>query len=136
MDNQTLSKIQKLIEVDGQLIVDEFYDSLLHASPDLAHIFRNSDLTEQKKRLKDGLESILALQTNPQELSHYLEDLGIRHIAYEVDAVHYPLVKEALVKALENHAKIENISWPHFVDSIIEPMKHGAQNVKKVANYG
>lgn len=102
IDLKTLEESKSILIENSDRFVDYFYDRLLEKAPDLAHIFRNTDLADQKAKLWEGMVQILDLIEEPADLKNYLNDLGLRHVCYEVQPQHYVLVREILLEAIEH----------------------------------
>lgn len=131
MDQRLINDLKNFFCEKGQVIVDAFYERLLSKSADLPESFRNTDLALQKERLLEGLNKILELNDEPEELTGYLQTLGVRHISYEVEAVHYQLVNEVLTEVLEKHSSDfpQKIDWQAFSSAITRQMEAGAEDV-------
>ena len=133
MNSENLDQINRMIEEKGADIADEIYEVFFNKSEELARIFRNSDLDKQKSRLIEGLETIVALLGNEQELVTYLEDLGVRHLAYEVEPEHYPLIEASLVEVLAKFADPYNIdvNWQQLGALITSAMRSGTVKLNR-----
>ena len=135
MNNEDINAINQMVSDHKMDIAHECYDLFLNSSDDLPHVFRNTDLTKQKERLVEGIETILRLFNQDSELQIYLQDLGVRHITYEVEDKHYPLIERALQGAFEKYAADYNIKmdWQVFAKTITDNMKHGAHKLRKAS---
>jgi hemoglobin-like flavoprotein len=118
--------------------VDFFYKDFFEDTPEIEVIFRNTELKLQKEQLKLGLEKIFSLSEDREELDRYLNDLGVRHVAYEVTPVQYEFAKRSLMKAFRHTLKNSwNEELETRVGSLIEHictvMHEGALKVSKAA---
>ena len=77
-----------------------FYDTLFEMDPDLKPLF-SDDITEQGKKLMTMLDTAVSLLDNPDKLTPALQQLGERHVKYNVRPEHYNTVGAALLKTLE-----------------------------------
>lgn len=136
MEKHQVEELKVLINRAGEKLVDSFYHQVLEHSAELANIFRNTDLAEQKKRMKEGLEEILSLQAKDAELHEYLQDLGFRHLGYEVEESHYAIIRAALLSSFQKYSNLSNSEIEIFVDSVLNPMQEGTQQLVKVASNG
>ena len=125
MDREHVIELKKQLTERGSSFADGFYKFLFESSPQLAKMFRNTNLKEQKIRLIEGLIETLNLLNDPQEFNDYLENLGVRHIAYEVEAGHYPIVKDALIYALKELKVLPLEECVKFTDIIVSSMLSG-----------
>lgn len=82
--------------------VDVFYKDFFEKNEEIANSFRNTDLKDQKLELKKGLLFILDNLNNSKVLNEYLEDLGVRHVSYEVHTWHYDNVRHSLLNAFKS----------------------------------
>lgn len=118
--------------------VDFFYQDFFENTPEIEIIFRNTELTLQKEQLKLGMQKIFSLSENREELDNYLENLGVRHVAYEVGPEHYEFAKKSMLKAfkhvLGNEAcdRREDL-LVEFVDYVCSKMHEGAKTISKAA---
>ena len=77
-----------------------FYDRLFVLDPSLRAMFRQTDLTEQRKKLMQTLGVVVAGLADVQRLLPAVEALGRRHAGYGVAVAHYATVGEALLWTL------------------------------------
>lgn len=130
-----VNDIREIIEKKGDKIVDSFYDIFFDLSPDLEKVFRNTAMQTQKKRLYEGLVEIIDLADQSNKKADYIKDLGVRHVAYEVESYHYPVVRKALIQAFNEHVGELSTEWEDLVDDIVEGMRTGANSLeRKVSN--
>ena len=124
----------KKIQNNLEKLVRVFYDDFFRKNPEIKSIFRNSQLEKQQIELKNGLELIFNIKDDTKKLDRFLEDLGIRHVTYEVTAKHYVDVKESLTYAFKQtyqddyNSKLEK-ETSDLIDYICSKMLTGAKKV-------
>ena len=135
MDPSLLKVLKQIVDEKGRQLVDEFYDDLLNSSQSLPHSFRNTDMEAQKERMVEGLEMAVSLFTEGKNASGYLKDLGMRHIAYEVEDNHYPLVEKVLTEVLNRYGRtyLEGFDGGEFSQAVVNGMRAGASGLLKVS---
>jgi len=79
---------------------DSFYNRLFELAPEVRGLFKNS-IKVQGRALVKMLDAALNLLQSPGTLKRTLRDLALRHRRYGVAPVHYSLVGECLLFALE-----------------------------------
>ncbi|MEQ8664969.1 MAG: methyl-accepting chemotaxis protein [Rhodospirillales bacterium] len=77
-----------------------FYARLFEIDPNLRPMFKG-DMTEQGKKLMAALATVVEDLNEPEKIIPFAEDLGVRHLAYGVEEMHYTTVAHALIWALE-----------------------------------
>ena len=77
-----------------------FYERLFTLDPSVHHLFPD-DLGQQKRSLLATLTVAVERLDRLDELVPVVEQLGVRHARYGVQAAHYPLVGGALLWTLE-----------------------------------
>jgi hemoglobin-like flavoprotein len=117
------------------LFVELFYDHFFEQTFEIAHLFRNTEIGKQKKEFRDSILTILEHEDNIEELNSYFEDMGVRHICYEVTNRHYSMAKTSFLYALEKTYasawSVElNKSWNEVIDYIASYMINGAKKVE------
>lgn len=78
-----------------------FYDHLFLIDPTTRPLFRQTDMTQQRKKLLHVLGMAVAGLDNLDKLVGTVEDLGRRHAGYGVEDKHYDSVGAALLWTLE-----------------------------------
>ena len=129
--------MEKLIKNIDQF-VDIFYEDFFERTPEIAEIFRNSDLLPQKKQLREGLLKVIEIGLDSKDIQEFLIKLGTRHTAYEVKDEHYTQVKASLLKAFrevfaDEYNEELNKQFTEFVDKICDYMIIGAQQIKEAS---
>ncbi len=96
-----------LIAPKADELVDIFYNRLFEDHPEVRPIFPDA-MEEQKKHLATALATIVQHLRQPDKLSAYLKELGLRHTRYGVQREHYPVVGQTLLAAL---AQVAGDAW-------------------------
>ena len=73
-----------------------FFDELFRISPELRDLFPD-DLTMHKIKFVQMLAGIVRSLDQVATISEEIVDLGRRHMSYDVEATHFPLMGEALL---------------------------------------
>ena len=79
----------------------QFYSRLFDLVPSLRHLFRQTDIAEQRKKLMQMITAAVKGLDRLEQLVPVVEDLGRRHAAYGVQDRHYETVGQALLWTLE-----------------------------------
>ena len=123
------AKVMPISDVASQL----FYDRLFELDPNLRPLFK-SDMAEQRKKLMQTLAVAVDGLSDVQRLLPVLQQLGVRHVGYMVQDVHYDTVGAALLWTLEEGLgedfddAVQN-AWTHVYDVIASVMKEAAAKV-------
>lgn len=78
-----------------------FYMHLFDMAPKSEGLFK-SEMDEQGRKLVETLDYAVTHLEDPEGLRPALRDLAIRHVAYGVEASHYPPVGRSLVETLKD----------------------------------
>jgi hemoglobin-like flavoprotein len=102
MNETTIELVQKswakvLPNVDA--VGDLFYNNLFELDPELKKLFKG-DIKAQGKKLMQMISVAVSKLRNLDTLVPALQELGARHVDYNVEAPHYDTVASALVKTL------------------------------------
>ncbi len=95
------NSFQKVIPI-ADTAVDIFYTELFALDPSLKKIFPvdQAAMNSQKNKLRDMLVAAVNGLSQIDKLVPVLQDLGKRHVGYQVKADHYDTVGTALIIAL------------------------------------
>jgi len=139
-DSRVFTRTKEILRNHSTEFADNFYQELLTTNSDLSTVFRNTDLSDQKEKLIEGVGRILELLVDADEkkLAKYLHDLGVRHICYEVTEKHYPIMREVLLKAVKHVHQSEwnqeyEMLWNSLSTTIIEHMIAGCRSIRKAS---
>ena len=135
MTKKIFEKSLTLIGQDPDAFSTYFYHTVIDNSEELKNIFRNSDLKVQKVELVKGFLMIFSFLESSVGLKVFLQNLGVRHVCYEVKTHHYETIKACLLETLKHIHRTDwndelESSWPEFIDFICEHMLTGASTVK------
>ncbi len=105
MEENTITLVQESFEKVKPIAAtaaEIFYSKLFELDPALKALFPNSDeaMKVQGNKLMTMLGSAVAGLTNLDALVPVLQDLGKRHVGYNVEASHYDTVGAALLDTL------------------------------------
>lgn len=106
MEAKTITLVQESFEKVKPIALtaaEIFYSKLFELDPKLKQLFPNSSeaMKEQGNKLMTMLAAAVAGLSNLDALIPVLQDLGKRHVAYNVKASHYDTVGAALLGTLE-----------------------------------
>ena len=108
-----------------------FYEVLFENHAGVKPLFENVETEDQQKKLIQSLVVIVKSLEEPEKLSRYLQDLGARHIEYNVTEEDYPAVAETLLLVLAEFAgdawtdELEE-AWAEALEAIAGLMLEGA----------
>ncbi|MBX3395374.1 MAG: hypothetical protein KF841_08395 [Phycisphaerae bacterium] len=100
---QRLEKSFKLLAPRGPELVDHFYAHLFSKNPTLRKLFPK-DMQSQKQQLLASLILVVQNLRKPDALRQPLLDLGRRHVAYQAEPEHYPVVRDTLIGVMKDMA--------------------------------
>jgi hemoglobin-like flavoprotein len=92
---QTWKQVLPIRDVAAKL----FYDKLFELDPALKPLFRG-DMVEQGRKLMTMIGTAVVGLSRPDELIPAVQALGVRHVAYGVQNMHYDTVAAALLDTL------------------------------------
>jgi len=78
-----------------------FYSKLFERDPALKPLFKDSDVTEQSKKLMQMIGAAVRGLDDLGQLVPAVQSLGKRHVGYGVEASHYETVGASLLDTLE-----------------------------------
>lgn len=93
-----------LVAPKADFLAQTFYETLFKNHPEVKPLFDGVEIEDQQKKLIQSLIVIVKSLEQPEKLSSFLKELGARHLDYQVSTVHYPLVQETMLIALEKTA--------------------------------
>lgn len=91
-----------------EVFIANFYERLFTRYPQTRAFFASLDMKEQRKKLLGALMLVIQNLKKPDVLTSALQSLGQRHVAYNVQPEHYPIVGTIL---LETFADFLGESW-------------------------
>lgn len=106
METQTVTLVQESFEKVKPIApqaAEIFYTKLFELDPKLKPLFPSDDaaMKNQGNKLMTMLGAAVAGLSNIEKLIPVLQDLGKRHVDYNVEASHYDTVGAALLATLE-----------------------------------
>ncbi len=131
--NLLLSTFSK-IEPQAEEFATSFYQILFDKYPQTQPLFSATDMQQQKIKLVQSLQLVIANVHNTAELQNILKALGARHVEYGAVLTDYPLIGDALLQALERHlgrdwnADVVQ-TWTAAYQMIAQTMETGAKEV-------
>ncbi len=131
--NLLLSTFLK-IEPQAEEFATTFYQILFEKYPNVQPLFSATDMQQQKIKLVQSLQLVIANVHNTEALNDILRALGARHVEYGAVLTDYPAIGDALLQALEKHlGKNWNFdvqqTWNAAYQMIAQMMKEGAKAV-------
>ena len=121
----------KKIEPISDAASDLFYQRLFEIEPAAREMFK-IDIKSQGKKLIQSLSMVVRGLNDLYTLAPVLKDLGARHYDYGTLPIHFPIVGEALLWALEKglgddwNPELKN-AWANGYALITDQMKQGLQ---------
>ena len=104
MDPQQIALLQRTFEHArriGPHFSATFYNELFLVEPAVRRLF-SGDMVRQGEQLMAFLAYIVAGLREPETIIAAVRELGVRHVAYGVEARHYPLVGTALIRTFRH----------------------------------
>lgn len=116
---------------DARAFAARFYARLFELAPGARGLFP-TDLQAQQEKFVQTLATIVACVDDPARLSTGLRQLGLRHLAYGAQPLHYAMLGEALLSTLErsNAAGLSAAArhaWRRLYGWIVAEMMTGAR---------
>jgi hemoglobin-like flavoprotein len=120
------------IEDRSDEFASTFYQILFDKYPQVRHLFSETDMAKQKKKLIESLQLVIANVQNPEVFSSILKMLGKRHVGYGAVLTDYPLIGDALLQSLEKHLGNDwndevKQTWTLAYQVIADTMAEGAK---------
>lgn len=135
---QRLEKSFKLLAPRGPELIDHFYAHLFSKNPTLRKLFPK-DMQSQKQKLLASLILVIQNLRKPEALRQPLLDLGRRHVAYQTEPAHYPVVRDTLIgvmKDMAGDAWNDQLTqdWTYAINMVAAVMIEGHQLPAKSRN--
>jgi methyl-accepting chemotaxis protein len=106
MDETTVNLLEtsfNLLAPRGPELVDRFYAHLFSKNPQVRPLFPQ-EMGEQKKKLLASIQLVMANVRQPDALHTPLMDMGRRHVYYQTEPAHYPVVRDTLIGVMADMA--------------------------------
>ena len=113
LDLELLETSFDLLAPRGDELMDEFYERLFAAAPEVRPLFPN-DMRRQKTMLLGALVLLRKSLRNLDAIVPKLRELGARHVAYGTVPEHYPIVGGALLGAM---AQLAGEQWTPEIEA-------------------
>ena len=97
---QLVQKTWKLVAPISEQAAELFYGRLFQLDPSVRRLFK-SDMKQQGRKLMQSLAIVVNGLTDTEKLVPVLEEMGRRHLDYDVFEQHYDTVGAALLWTLE-----------------------------------
>jgi hemoglobin-like flavoprotein len=120
-----------------EAFVTAFYERLFTRFPETRAFFASTDMLEQRKKLLGALALVIQNLRKPEMLTGALHGLGRRHVAYGVQAEHYPIVGTILLETFadvlgDDWTPVCHHAWAQAYEAVCALMLEGA-NVEQAA---
>jgi nitric oxide dioxygenase len=128
---QLLRETFDALRPQGDAIVASFYSILFTRHPEIGKMFAKTNMEEQRKKFFATLDELIHHLEEPDKTMADLLVLGNHHLDYGVKNEQYPLVCDALVEAMKQHAgalwtaEVEK-AWRDAYATVADFMKKGA----------
>ena len=115
-----------------------FYQRLFEIDPSVRALFRDTDMSSQRKKLLQVLNVAVSSLDNLGALAKTVEDLGRRHAGYGVKDSHYDSVGVALLWTLEQGlgsawTTDTAVAWKEVYGFLSTVMRHAQQEASAKA---
>ena len=137
LDLELLETSFDLIAPRGDELMDEFYDRLFEAAPEVRSLFPE-DMRGQKAMLLGALVLLRKSLRDLDSIVPKLQELGARHVAYGAKAEHYPVVGGTLISAMsklagEHWTGEMETAWSNAFGIVAGAMLVGAKQARLAA---
>ncbi len=127
LDVETLETSFALLEPKLEEVVDSFYDELFASYPEVRPLFANTSKAKQIRKLSAALRLVAGNLKNVDSLAKALTAMGARHQGYGVEAEHYEMVANSLLKVMKAAAgrawtRNVNKAWTDALNVVAEVM--------------
>lgn len=116
---------------DPRRFAARFYARLFELAPHARALFP-ADLHAQQEKFAHTLATIVSFIDDPATLAPGLRQLGLRHVAYGTQPIHYAIVGEALLSTLDSISEVglsdaARQAWRRLYGWIVAEMLSGAR---------
>jgi hemoglobin-like flavoprotein len=131
LDIDTLETSFDLVAPHGDQLVEDFYDRLFSAAPEVRSLFPE-DMTRQRTMV---LATLVLLRKSLRDLDRILptlRSLGARHVGYGAQPEHYPVVGRLLIESMAHAAGPAwrpeySAAWADALGAVVAEMLAGAE---------
>jgi hemoglobin-like flavoprotein len=110
-------------------LAKRFYTELFTAAPSLRPIFP-ADMTVLEGHFEAALALVIRNLEELSALQEPLRELGVQHVHWGAKPEHYPIVREALIRALKGSSAAWSpeleADWRTAITAVCVPMLQGA----------
>ncbi len=132
MDQAVIERLESsfnLLAPRAEELVDRFYANLFAKRPEVRSMFPD-DMAEQKKKLLASLVLVVHNLRKPEKLADPLKNLGTRHVGYQTQPEHYPVIRDTLVGVMADMAGSQwndqlTSDWSGALDFVSSVMLEG-----------
>jgi hemoglobin-like flavoprotein len=118
---------------------DSFYDNFINQSDEIGDFFKNRDMRQLKKKLRETLFMLAETAEGRPGLRLYVQMLGRIHKRLNVQRRHFRMWEEALLEAVRIHDSEYDdrvlAAWLYVIDDVIEMMFSTLEEAKLIASY-
>ncbi|MBM3985800.1 MAG: hemin receptor [Planctomycetes bacterium] len=100
MDVALLRSSFAALQPSADSLARRFYARLFATYPQVRPLFRNTDFTEQRRKLMASVAAVVALADRPDELEPVLARMGREHGQLGVQPHHYDYVTASMLAAM------------------------------------
>ncbi|MEW8016589.1 MAG: globin domain-containing protein [Candidatus Thiodiazotropha endolucinida] len=130
---------QSLLRVTSSpAFFDCFYDKFISQSDEISRFFKNRDMAQLKKKLRETLFMLAETAEGRPGLTLYIEMLGRIHKRLNVQRKHFKMWEEALLEAVKIYDdKYDDevlAAWLYVIDEVIETMFSALEEARLMAS--
>ncbi|MEW8507353.1 MAG: globin domain-containing protein [Candidatus Thiodiazotropha sp.] len=118
--------------------LDCFYDGFIAHSGEIGGFFKNRDMRQLKKKLRETLFMLAETAEGQPGLMLYIEMLGRVHARLKVQRKHFVIWEEALLEAVKRYDNEFDdkvlAAWLEVIDNVIETMFRALDEAKRLAS--
>jgi hemoglobin-like flavoprotein len=117
---------------------DSFYENFIGQSDEIGDFFKNRDMRQLKKKLRETLFMLAETAEGRPGLKLYIQMLGRIHKRLDVQRRHFRMWEEALLEAVKVHDSEYDdrvlAAWLYVIDDVIEKMFSALEEAKSIAS--
>ncbi|MEW8314547.1 MAG: globin domain-containing protein [Candidatus Thiodiazotropha endolucinida] len=113
---------------------DCFYDKFINQSDEISRFFKNRDMAQLKKKLRETLFMLAETAEGRPGLTLYIEMLGRIHKRLNVQRKHFNMWEEALLEAVKIYDDEVLAAWLYVIDEVIETMFSALEEARLMAS--
>jgi hemoglobin-like flavoprotein len=128
---QLLEESFDLVVLRGDDVTEEFYRRVFARAPRLRDLFAGVSMSLQKLKFVSTLVVLRMSLRDIEAVMPELEALGARHVSYGALPEHYPIIRAALLDAMEavggeRWTPAHSAAWAELCALVEEAMLRGA----------